>query len=44
VLIGVAVFFLILLAFVLTLVLTVGLSNNGVKIPTAPPPSTGTSP
>jgi hypothetical protein len=38
VLIGVLVFFLVLLAFVLTLVFTVGVHNNGVKIPPGPAP------
>ena len=40
VLIGAAVFFLLLVGFVLTLVFTVGLSNNGVK---RPPESTVTT-
>lgn len=39
VLIGVAVFFLLLVAFVLTLVFTIGLHNNGVK----PPPRSSAS-
>ena len=38
-LIGVAVFFLLLVAFVLTLVFTIGLHNNGVK----PPPRSSAS-
>jgi hypothetical protein len=37
VLIGVAVFFLLLLGFVLTLVFTIGLGNNGVKVPMSVP-------
>jgi hypothetical protein len=36
VLIGVAVFFLLLVAFVLTLVFTIGIHNNGVKLPAGP--------
>ncbi|HVW81663.1 MAG TPA: hypothetical protein VHB69_12075 [Mycobacteriales bacterium] len=40
VLIGVAAFFVLLLAFVLTLVFTIGLNNNGVKIPPSTPSST----
>jgi hypothetical protein len=38
VLIGVFAFFLLLLAFVLTLVFTVGVHNHGVKIPPGPAP------
>jgi hypothetical protein len=44
VLIGVAVFFVLLLAFVITLVVSIGLNNNGVKIPTSTPPSISGSP
>ena len=40
VLIAVAVFFLLLVGFVLTLVFTVGLHNNGVKPPVGEPTST----
>ena len=40
VLIGVAVFFLLLVGFVLTLVFTIGLHNNGVKPPVGEPTST----
>jgi hypothetical protein len=36
VLIGVLVFFVLLVAFVVTLVLTIGINNNGVKIPPNP--------
>ncbi len=36
VLIGAAVFFLLLVAFVLALVFTIGIHNNGVKIPPSP--------
>jgi hypothetical protein len=40
VLIGVAVFFLLLVGFVLTLVFTIGVHNNGVKFPPSPNLST----
>ncbi|MGN6472604.1 MAG: hypothetical protein ACTHK4_03010 [Mycobacteriales bacterium] len=36
VLVGVAVFFALLVAFVLTLVFTIGIHNNGVKLPPSP--------
>jgi hypothetical protein len=39
VLIGVFVFFLLLLGFVITLVVTIGQHNNGVKIPPGPQPT-----
>lgn len=42
-LIGVAVFFVLLVAFVLTLVFTIGVHNNGVKLPPGAP-SSSTSP
>jgi hypothetical protein len=42
VLIGVAVFFVLLVVFVLALVFTTGLHNQGVKIP--PQPSASTTP
>jgi hypothetical protein len=38
VLIGVFVFFLLLVAFVVVLVVTVGMHNHGVKIPPGPVP------
>jgi hypothetical protein len=38
VLIGVLIFFLLLLGFVLTLVFTIGVHNSGVKIPPGPAP------
>jgi hypothetical protein len=38
VLLGVLAFFLLLVAFVVVLVVTVGLHNNGVKIPPGPAP------
>jgi hypothetical protein len=38
VLIGVFIFFLLLVAFVVVLVVTVGLHNHGVKIPPGPAP------
>jgi hypothetical protein len=38
VLIGVLVFFLALVAFVVVLVVTIGVHNNGVKIPPGPAP------
>jgi hypothetical protein len=38
VLLGVLGFFLLLVAFVVVLVITVGLHNNGVKIPPGPRP------
>jgi hypothetical protein len=41
VVIGAFLFFLLLLGFVLTLVFTIGIHNNGVKPP--PPPPTGHS-
>lgn len=40
VLLGVLVFFLVLLGFVITLVVTIGQHNNGVKIPPGPQPTT----
>jgi hypothetical protein len=40
VLVGVAVFFVLLVAFVLTLVFTIGVNNHGVVIPPSP---TGTA-
>ncbi|HWC34695.1 MAG TPA: hypothetical protein VG650_07685 [Mycobacteriales bacterium] len=40
VLIGVAIFFVLLTGFVLTLVFTIGLSNNGVRLPPVSPTST----
>jgi len=36
VLIGAALFFLLLVGFVLALVFTIGIHNNGVKIPPSP--------
>jgi hypothetical protein len=41
VLIGVLVFFLLLIAFVLTLVFTIGVHNHGIKIPPGPAPHSG---
>jgi hypothetical protein len=38
VLIGVFIFFLLLVGFVLVLVVTIGLHNHGVKIPPGPAP------
>jgi hypothetical protein len=38
VLIGVLIFFLLLVGFVVVLVVTIGLHNNGVKIPPGPAP------
>jgi hypothetical protein len=38
VLVGVFLFFLVLVAFVLILVATIGLHNHGVKIPPGPAP------
>jgi hypothetical protein len=38
VLIGVLIFFLLLVTFVVVLVVTVGLHNSGVKIPPGPAP------
>ncbi len=38
VLIGVLVFFLLLVTFVVVLVVTIGLHNHGVKIPPGPAP------
>lgn len=43
VLIGVFVFFAILVAFVVTLVVTIGQHNNGVKIPPGPSPTSTVS-
>ncbi|HVV75054.1 MAG TPA: hypothetical protein VHC43_03385 [Mycobacteriales bacterium] len=47
VLVGVAVFFVLLVGFVLTLVFTIGINNSGVRLPSSPsptaPPSTGPS-
>jgi hypothetical protein len=42
VLIGVFIFFVVLVAFVITLVVTIGLHNNGVKLPPEPAPSSST--
>jgi hypothetical protein len=38
VLIGVLVFFLLLVTFVVVLVVTIGLHNHGIKIPPGPAP------
>ena len=44
VLIGVAVLFLVLLAFVLVLVFTIGIHNHGVKPPPGPPARSSSHP
>ena len=44
VIIGVFVFFVLLVAFVVTLVVTIGLHNNGVKIAPGPPATSTSAP